>query len=172
VTGADPVRDGLVVGLNRPGGNVTGVSFLAGELGAKRLDLLHQLVPKVKTIGVLVSADAPDTEAERRDVQAGAQAIGQQLIILDVKSDSDIETAFATIVQRGAGALLAGTGAFMSSHWQRLVALAARHTLPAIYALRKSVVAGGLMSYAPSIADAYRQTAEPGAACRDRVASA
>jgi putative ABC transport system substrate-binding protein len=172
VTGADPVRDGLVVGLNRPGGNVTFVSFLAGELGAKRLDLLHQLVPKVKTIGVLVSPDAPDTEAERRDVQAGAQAIGQQLIILDVKSDSDIETAFATIVQRGAGALLAGTGAFMSSHRQRLVALAARHTLPAIYALRESVVAGGLMSYAPSIADAYRQTAEPGAACRDRVASA
>ena len=90
-------------------------------------------------------------------MQAAAQAIGQQLIILDVSSDRDIETAFATFVQRGAGALLVGTGAFLNSNRERLVALAARHALPAIYRLREAVVAGGLMSYGTSITDAYRQ---------------
>ena len=150
-TGSDPVKDGLVASLNRPGGNVTGVSFFAGVLGAKRLELLRQLVPKATTIGVLVNPNNPNTEAERRDVQAAAQAIGQQLIILDVSSDRDIETAFATFVQRGAGALLVGAGAFLISNRERLVALAARHALPASYTLRESVVAGGLMSYGPSI---------------------
>ena len=102
-------------------------------LGAKRLELLRQLVPKATTIGVLVNPNTPNTEAERRDVQAAAQAIGQQLIVLDVSSDRDIETAFATFVQRGAGALLVGAGAFLISHRERIVALAARHALPAIY---------------------------------------
>ena len=132
-TGGDPVRDGLVASLNRPGGNVTGVNFFTGVLGAKRLELLRQLVPKATTIGVLVNPNNPDTEAERSDVQAAAQAIGQQLVILDVSSDRDIETAFATFVQRGAGALLVGSGAFMNSHRERIVALAARHALPASY---------------------------------------
>ena len=157
VTGADPVRDGLVASLNRPSGNVTGVSFLAIEVGTKRLDLLRQLVPNAAKIAMLVYPDTPDTEAERRDVQVAAQAIKQQLIILDVKSDRDIETAFATLVQRGTDALLVGSGAFTNSHRQRLVALAAQHRIPAIYQVRESVTAGGLMSYAPSITDAYRQ---------------
>jgi putative tryptophan/tyrosine transport system substrate-binding protein len=157
VSGSDPVRDGLVASLNRPGGNVTGVSFLAGLLGAKRLELLHQVVPKATTIGVLVNPDAPDTEAERREVRAAARAIGQQLIILDVKSDKDIEAAFETFVQRGASALLAGTGAFMSAHRQQLVALAARHVIPAMYNWREATAAGGLMSYGTSITNAYRQ---------------
>ena len=156
-SGDDPVKRGLVASLNRPGGNVTGVSFLAGVLGAKRLDLLRQLVPKATTIAMLVNPDSPDTEAERRDVQAAAQAIGQQLIILDVKSDRDIETAFATFVQRGVGALLSGIGGFLLSQRERIVALAARHRIPAIYVLREYVAAGGLMSYAASITDAYRQ---------------
>ena len=155
--GGDPVRDGLVASLNRPGGNVTGVNFFAGVLGAKRLELLRQLVPKATTIAVLVNPNTTETQAERSDVQAAAQAIGQQLIILDVSSERDIETAFATFVQRGAGALLAGTGSFMFSNRDRLVALAARHALPASYALREFAVAGGLMSYAPSVTDAYRQ---------------
>jgi putative ABC transport system substrate-binding protein len=156
-TGADPVTEGLVASLNRPGGNVTGVVFFNAVLGAKRLELLRQLVPKVTTNGVLVYPNNPSTEAERRDVQAAAQAVGQQLIILDVSNDRDIETAFTTIVQRGAGALLVGTGAFLNSHRERLVALAAHHGLPASYGWREAVVAGGLMSYGASITDAYRQ---------------
>jgi putative ABC transport system substrate-binding protein len=157
LTGSDPVRDGLVASLNRPGGNVMGVSFLAGVLGAKRLDLLHQLVPKATKIAMLVYPNNPTTEGERRDVQAAALAIGLQLIILDVSSVRDIETAFATFVQRGASALLVGSGAFMNSNRERVVALAARHALPASYSWREAAVAGGLMSYAPSITDAYRQ---------------
>jgi putative ABC transport system substrate-binding protein len=155
-TGTDPVQEGLVASLNRQGGNVTGVSFLSGQLGAKRLELLRQLVPKATPIGVLVNPK-PDTEPERRDVQAAALVLGLQLIILDVSSDRDIETAFATFVQRGVSALLVGGGAFLFSNRERIVALAARHSLPAGYNNRDSVVAGGLMSYATSISDSYRQ---------------
>jgi putative ABC transport system substrate-binding protein len=155
--GGDPVIDGLVASLNRPGGNVTGVVFFTGVLGAKRLELLRQIVPKATTIAVLVNPNSAELEAERRDVQAAAQALGQQLIIIDASSDTDIETAFATFVQRGAGALLVGTGAFTYSHRERLVALAARHRLPASYVWREAVSAGGLMSYGASITDAYRQ---------------
>jgi putative ABC transport system substrate-binding protein len=107
--GSDPVRDGLVASLNRPGGNVTGVVFFTGVLGAKRLELLRLLVPTATKVGVLVNPNSPETEAERRDVQAAAQAIGQQLLILDAGSERDIETAFATFGQRGAGALLSGS---------------------------------------------------------------
>jgi putative ABC transport system substrate-binding protein len=156
-SGSDPVRDGLVASLNRPGGNITGVAFLVTGLGAKRLDLLRQLVPKANLIAMLVNPGSIDTEAERRDVQAAGQKLGQQLIILDARSDRDIETSFATFVQRGAGALIVGTGAFLFSNRERLVALAARHALPAIYGDHENVVAGGLMSYGPSIVDAYRQ---------------
>ena len=155
--GGDPVRSGLVASLNRPGGNVTGVNFFFALLGAKRLDLLRQLVPKATTIAMLVNPGSPNTEAERRDVQAAALAIGQQLIILDVGSDRDIETAFATSVQRGAGALLVGSGGFLNSNRERVVALAARHGLPTIFAQREAALAGGLASYGPSITDAYRQ---------------
>jgi putative ABC transport system substrate-binding protein len=156
-TGGDPVSEGLVASLNRPEGNVTGVVFFNSVLGAKRLELLRQLVPKATTIGVLVNPTSANTEAERRDVQAAAQAIGQQLIVIDVSSARDFETAFATFVQRGAGALLVGSGAFLNSNRERVVALAARLALPASYVWREAVVAGGLMSYAPSITDALRQ---------------
>ena len=155
-TGGDPVEAGLVASLNQPGGNATGVSFFGTVLGPKRLELLRQLVPKATTIAMLVNP-SPDAEGERRDVQAAAQAIGQQLIILDASSDRDIETAFATFVQLGAGALFASTGAFMISHRERLVALAARHALPASYAARETVMAGGLMSYGTSLPDALHQ---------------
>jgi putative ABC transport system substrate-binding protein len=157
VTGGDPVQDGLVTNLNRPGGNVTGVSFFSSVVGTKRLELLRQLVPRATTIAVLANPDNPNTEAERRDVQAAALAIGQQLIVLDARSIRDIETAFATFVQRGAGALLAGGGAFLNSNRERIIALAARHALPTSYAQRETVAAGGLMSYGASITDAYRQ---------------
>jgi len=147
----------LIVSLNRPGGNVTGVSFLANEIGTKRLDLLRQLVPNAGTIAMLVNPRTPDIEAERRDVQAAAQAIGQQLIIFDLESDRDIEPAFAAATQRGAGALLVSAGAFTNSHRERLIAMAARHAIPAMYSLREYVTDGGLISYAASITDAYRQ---------------
>ena len=155
-TGSDPVRDGLVASLNRPGGNVTGVVFFNAVVGSKRLELLRQVAPKATTIGVLVSPNNPHTEGERRDVQAAAQAVGQRLIVVDVSGPRDIEPAFATFMQRGAGALLVGSGAFLNSHRERVVALAARHRLPAINAQREAAVAGGLMSYGASITDAYR----------------
>jgi putative tryptophan/tyrosine transport system substrate-binding protein len=157
VTGTDPVRDGLVASLNRPGGNVTGVSFLAGATGTKLLELLRQVAPNATTIAVLVNPNSPETIAQRREVQAAAQAIGQPVIILDVENVRDIEAAFATFVQRGAGALLIGTGAFMNSHRERLAALAAHYRLPAIFSLREFSAAGGLMSYGTSITDGYRQ---------------
>jgi putative ABC transport system substrate-binding protein len=156
-SGSDPVSDGLVASLNRPSGNVTGVHFFGAVLGAKRLELLRQLMPKATTMGVLTQPNIPNTEAERSDVLAAAQAVGQQLIFLDATSSRDIEAAFATFVQRGAGALLVGGGAFMNSNRERLVALATLHKLPTIFAWREAVVAGGLMSYGASQSDAYRQ---------------
>jgi putative ABC transport system substrate-binding protein len=159
VAGADPVKDGLVASLNRPGGNITGVSWLGAQVGAKRLELLRQIVPKTTTIGMLEDLDSPGTEAERTDVQAAAQAIGLQLIIIDVNNNRDIETAIASFVQRGAGALLVGAGAFLTSKREVVAALAARHAIPAMYVEREGAVAGGLMSYGPSQSGAYRQAA-------------
>ena len=156
-SGSDPVMDGLVASLNRPGGNVTGVSFTSGVLGPKRLELLRQLVPGAKTIAMLANQSTAETVTERSDVQAAALAIGQQLVVLDASSDQDIEAAFATFIQRGAGALLVGTGAFWNSHRVRIVALATRQALPVVYPLREYVEDGGLMSYGTSINDAYRQ---------------
>jgi len=157
VTGGDPVRYGLVTSLNRPGGNVTGISFISAELGSKQLGLLRELRPGAARIAVLVDPKWPLTERFVSELRAAALAVGQQLIVLDVSSDREIETAFTTLVQRGAGALHVGTGAFMNSQRERIVALAARHGIPAIYNWREAVAAGGLMSYAPSITDAYRQ---------------
>jgi putative tryptophan/tyrosine transport system substrate-binding protein len=157
-TGSDPVRDGLVASLNRPGGNVTGVVFITSVLGAKRLELLRQLVPKATTIAMLVRPDTTETEAERIDVQNAAQALGQELVLFDVTSGRDIEAAFATLVERRAGGLLVGTGPFLTSNRERVVALAARHGVPAIYPLREFASAGGVMSYGTSISDAYRQS--------------
>jgi putative ABC transport system substrate-binding protein len=157
LSGSDPVRERLVASLNRPGGNVTGVAFLTGQLGAKRLELLRELVPTATTIAMLTNSNIPEHVAERQDVEAAARAIGQQIIILDVNSDQEIETAFATFVQRRPGALLCGAGAFLNSRRDRVVALAARYALPTIYVLREFVSAGGLMSYGTSITEAYRQ---------------
>ncbi|HUI15846.1 MAG TPA: ABC transporter substrate-binding protein [Xanthobacteraceae bacterium] len=155
--GGDPVRDGLVASLNRPGGNVTGVNFFAGALGTKRLQLLRQLVPKGTTIAMLMNSGSPETEAERRDVQVAARTLGQELIILDVSSGRDIEAAFATFVQRGVGALLVGSGPIFFAKRAQILALVARHALPACYVQSEYVRAGGLMSYGASIPDAYRQ---------------
>jgi putative tryptophan/tyrosine transport system substrate-binding protein len=156
-TGSDPVVDGLVPSLNRPGGNVTGVSFVAGLLGAKRLEMLRQLVPTAATIAMLVGIETLEARVERRDVELAAQAIGQQLIIAPVSGEGEIDGAFTSIVGRGAKALLVGSGALLASNRERVVALAAHHAIPAIYPLREFVVAGGLMSYGASVTDAYRQ---------------
>ena len=156
-TGGDPVRDGLVTSLNRPGGNVTGVSFLAPELGAKHLGLLRELRPGAARIAVIDDPKFPTTERFVSDVRAAASVTGQQIEVLYASSDREIEIAFTTLVQRGAHALLAGSGGFMYSNRERIVALAARHRIPAIYILRDYVEAGGLMSYAASITNTYRQ---------------
>src|SRR5262245_46531123 len=157
VTGSDPVKDGLVASLNRPGGNVTGVSFVSGALGSKRLEILRQLAPNAKTIAMLVQLDADESVLEQRQVQAAARATGQQLIVFNVDNAADIESAFATMATRGVGALYVGTGPFTTSHRERLAELAARNAIPAMYPLRQFVEAGGLMSYGASISDAYRQ---------------
>ena len=155
-TGTDPVRDGLVSSLNRPGGNVTGVSFLAERLAAKRLELLRQLVPAATNIAVLAPR-APDAASERLDLETAAQTIGQRLTISEVATDREIESGFTKFGAIGAGALMVVGGAFMFSNRERIIALATLHNLPGSYPLREYVSAGGLMSYAPSIAEAYRQ---------------
>jgi len=157
VTGLDPVRVGLVANLNRPGGNVTGVSFFSAELVAKQLGLLRELRPGTARIAVLVDPRWPTTERFVSEIRAAASAVGQQLIVLYVSSDREIETAFTTFVQRGADVLHAGIGSFPLSHRERIAALAARHRIPAIYVQRDYVEAGGLMSYGASIPDTCRQ---------------
>jgi putative ABC transport system substrate-binding protein len=157
VTGVDPVQLGLVASLNRPGGNVTGVSFISGEPGVKRLGLLRELRPGATRIAVLVDPKWPLTERFVSEIRAAASASGQQIEVLYVGSEREIETAFTTLVQRGAGALVSGIGGFLLSQRERIVVLAARHRIPAIYSARDYVGAGGLMSYAASFIDAHRQ---------------
>lgn len=157
LTGSDPVKDGLVERLNRPGANVTGVVFFGTYLGAKRLERLRELLPGNRTIGMLVNPNNLNTERERRDVQAAAHATGQKLVMFDVSSESDLEPAFAAMVRQGVTGVLAGGGAFMNSQRERVVSLAARHAIPAIYPGRQYVEAGGLMSLGGSITLAHRQ---------------
>src|SRR5215475_374950 len=156
VIGLDPVSVGLVPNLNRPGGNVTGVSFISVELGAKQLGFLRELRPGAMRIAVLVDPKWPTTEGFVSELRTAASATGQQIEVLYVSSDREIETAFTTLVERGAGALHAGIGGFILSQRERIVALAARHRIPAIYTYRDYVAAGGLMSYGTSVNDAYR----------------
>jgi putative ABC transport system substrate-binding protein len=156
-TGGDPVRDGLVASFNRPGGNVTGISFLSGGSGGKRLELLRQLVPGATTVGFLVDPRTNEGVVERRDVETAAKAAGQQLYIIEVRSDAELEQAFTAMVERKVGAVLIGAGAFFTARHRTLAALALRHRLPAARVLREFAEAGGLMSYGTSITDAYRQ---------------
>jgi len=153
----DPVAAGLVANLNRPTGNATGVSAYISALGAKRLELLHELVPNAAVIGVLVNPNFPAAESQRKDATEAAHIIGQQVHILNVGSEGDFDSAFATLVQLKAGALLVSADVLFLSRRDRLVALAAQHKIPAIYFQREFVLAGGLMSYDSSLADAYHQ---------------
>jgi putative ABC transport system substrate-binding protein len=156
-SGGDPVREGLVASLNRPGANVTGVSYLFGAVAGKRLDLLSQVLPKGATIGVLANPNIPNTAAELRDLEAAANEMGRQLFVIKVSGASEFDSAFAAFVKRGVGGLYVGTGGFLNSHRDRLVALADRYALPASYVWREAALAGGLMSYGPSIANAHHQ---------------
>ena len=156
-TGADPVEAGLVGSLNRPGGNVTGVSWFTAPVTAKRMELLHALLPQPVAIAVLVDVKTLSGEVQLRDMEAAARTLGRQIPIVQAGTESEIDVAFATIVQEGAGALFVGTGAFYNSHRRKLVALAERHALPASYPLREFVEVGGLMSYGASDTDAHRR---------------
>jgi len=147
----------LVASLARPGGNVTGFSVLNVELTPKRLELLSELVPQAKVIALLVDPNNPQTEGVVRDVQEAARAKGVQLPVLKAGFDSEIDAAFATLVQQQAGALVVQADAFFTSRREQLVVLAARHGVPAIYALREFAAAGGLVSYGASLTATYRQ---------------
>jgi len=154
--GDDPVKLGMVASLNRPGGNVTGVSFVTSDLVVKRLELLRELLPKVATIGFFWTP-SPSGELNLRALHTAAQSRGQKILALRTGSERDFEPAFATLVQQRVGALIVGSGALFASQRNQIAGLAARHAIPAIYNLREEVEAGGLMSYGSSITDAYRQ---------------
>ncbi|HXN70085.1 MAG TPA: ABC transporter substrate-binding protein [Bradyrhizobium sp.] len=155
--GSDPVKLGLVISLNRPGGNLTGVNFLVAALGPKQLELLYELVPTAAVIAMLVNPGNSNGDSQLKAVQAAAQAIGRQVLVLNAGSERDIDGAFATAVQSKAGGLLVSADAFYRSRYEQLVALAARHAMPAIYPWREAAAAGGLMSYGASLTEAYRQ---------------
>jgi putative ABC transport system substrate-binding protein len=158
VVGDDPVKIGLVDNVNRPGGNLTGVTFFGGsELNAKRLELLHELTPRGAAIAVLLDPNYAAFVGELPDLQAAGRAIGRRIVPVNAARESELESAFATIAKSGAGALLVSGGPLYTSRRHALVTLAARHSIPAIYDLREFVDAGGLISYSASISAAYRQ---------------
>jgi putative tryptophan/tyrosine transport system substrate-binding protein len=155
--GSDPVEIGLVASLSRPGGNLTGMTFMSADLMPKRLELLSELVPQARVIALLVNPNSPAAERIIGDMQEAARPKGVRLHILKAGAEGDFETAFASLVQLQAGALVVGTDAFFASRRSELVALAARHAIPAIYDWREFASAGGLISYGPSFPAAFRQ---------------
>jgi putative ABC transport system substrate-binding protein len=157
IGGDNPVADGLVASLARPGGNLTGVSSLVVELNPKRLQLLRELVPQARVIGMLVNPSNPATERMTREAQDAARADGLPLVVLNVGSESEIDAAFTALVQRQAGALLVGTDPFLTGRNEQVATLAARHGIPAIYGWPEFTTAGGLISYGPSRPALYRQ---------------
>jgi len=157
VVGDDPVQLGLVASLNGPGGNLTGFNVFDGELGAKALALLHELVPSTATIGFLENPNNPKFELTTRDVLAAAPVVGLKVQILKASTDREIDAAFASLVQARTGALLVGGDAFFNNRIERLIELAARHAIPTMYSFREFGVAGGLISYGPSLREIYRQ---------------
>ena len=157
INGGDPVKLGLVASLNRPGGNATGFYLFSTRLEPKKLELLHELVPKAAAIAVLMNPTNPNAEVQSKAVEEAARALGLKIFFVNASTEREIDAAFPAIVQRGAGALFVGNDPFFTGQRDRIVPLAARHALPAIYTQRESTAAGGLLSYGTSITDAYRQ---------------
>jgi putative ABC transport system substrate-binding protein len=155
--GGDPVQLGLVASLNRPGGNVTGVSFFASQLEAKRLELLHELVPRAKVVAVLLNPNNPTVDVQLREVQEAARSLGLTLRVLDASSEREIETAFTALVHLQAGGLLVAADSFFFSRRHQLATIAAVYAVPAIYEWRDFPEVGGLASYGTDLANAYRQ---------------
>jgi putative tryptophan/tyrosine transport system substrate-binding protein len=155
--GGDPVTLGLVASLKRPGGNVTGVSFFANLLETKRLGLLHELVPRVTEVAVLINPDQPTSPSQVEEVTKAAGVLGLRLHILNASTENDIDTAFAILIHPHAGALLVAADPFFFSRREKIVSLAARHAIPAIYEWRDFAAIGGLASYGSSLTEAYRQ---------------
>jgi putative ABC transport system substrate-binding protein len=153
----DPVKEGFVETLNQPGGNMTGAYLFTAELEGKRLGVLHDLVPKARIIAVLIEANHPVADAQLREVQSAATDLGVQLVVLHANSDHDFKAAFATLIEQKAEALLVCASPSFNSTRDQLVALAARHNIPAAFELREYATAGGLLSYGNSITDVYRQ---------------
>jgi putative ABC transport system substrate-binding protein len=157
ISGADPVKPGLVASYNRPGGNATGISILTATLEPKRLELLREMVPRVSTIGALLDPTHPAYEGQLRDVREAARALDLRVHELRASTDAEIDAAFETIAQQRIGALTVAAGAFFDTRRDKLVALAARHSLPTMYHFREFAAAGGLMSYGVDSRDTYRQ---------------
>jgi putative ABC transport system substrate-binding protein len=155
-TGGDPIKAGLVASLNRPGGNVTGVSFLTETLVTKQFEVLHQTVPSATLIGLLVNPTLTIAEAERSDLLATVESLGQKLLIVKATTDSELDAAFVTLAQQHPGALMVMGDAFFLSRRDKLVELTARQRIPTVYNLREYVAAGGLMSYGTNITEAHR----------------
>jgi putative tryptophan/tyrosine transport system substrate-binding protein len=158
LAGIDPIQSGLVASLNRPGGNITGVALLSAELAAKRLQLLHELVPTVSVVAMLGNPTNPSTEPEARSMQDAARSLGLQAHVLRATTPSEIDAAFQSLIEIRAGALVVGGDALFINQRTQVVALAARHAVPAVYQWREYAAAGGLMSYGADLADGYRQT--------------
>jgi len=156
-TGRDPVADGLVASFNRPGGNVTGVAQLALELGAKRLDLLHKLIPNAGLVAVLAFPQNLVSREQVADLQHAARTLGVTLLVLNIGEDRDLEQAFASMIEQRAGALIVSGSGFFFSRRDRLAALAAEHAIPTVYQSREFTFAGGLMSYGGDFSEVYRQ---------------
>ena len=157
VMGEDPVKSGAVASLNRPGGNATGVSLLTVAMEAKRLQLLHELMPNAAVVAIIVNPKNPQADEQLQELQAAARTLGVQVEAFKAGSPSEIDAAFAKLVERRASALHIASDAFFNTRREQFVVLSARHAVPAIFNFREFAAAGGLMSYGPSLTDAYRQ---------------
>jgi putative tryptophan/tyrosine transport system substrate-binding protein len=156
-TGGDPVKDGLVASLNRPGGNLTGVNWTASALNAKRLDLLHELLPKASVIGVVVNPDYPEASLQSRDLKDAADVLGLQIRAANAHTENEVDVAIASLARQGVERLFLANDPFLSSRRAQIIALAARYALPASYSLREDVVSGGLFSYGTSLPEQFHQ---------------